>query len=106
MSDAQAQMANDLFTVRLESRGVGEPRPVLWMKLLVGAALFLVSLGLVDWVPKSYVRVLDRRTGDVVVEHVWRHMRYAEEDLLEIQHDLKSLSIQEFQERHDFSMPS
>lgn len=100
MAEDLSRPAREFFEVRLASRREGEPRILLWCKLLFSLAAFVVTFGFVDELPRSYVQAIHRRTGTVVLEHSWRNVRYAEEDVVAMQRSLESFSLGEFCEHY------
>lgn len=100
------QRAFELFAVEVLGRRPTSSRVSLWTKLALSSVLFLVTFGLLDVVPKSYVRIIDRRTRVVVLEHAWQDPRVAVEDAEQIEARLKELTAAEFASEYGIDVPA
>ena len=83
-----------------------DPKPLFYLKLGLAAAAFLTTFGLVEVYPKAYVRVIERQSGRVVMEHVCRTPSSAQSDLDSITMALQSSSLQDFCSRYGIDLMS
>jgi len=96
MPENEAERAAEFLAVEVIGRRPTDPAPFYWVKLALSGLAFLLTFGLLDVLPKSYVRVIDRRNGAILLERAWGSPNTAAEEAAQIQTRLDALSVPEF----------